>query len=395
MRRRPMRFLRQGRTRAPLGPTRMTLRLSLALAVLLLLLPATAAADDTPPVVTYSVNGIVGTNSWYRGSNQGNFIVVHWSASDPDGPLIDSSGCEPAIQVNGPNAGTTRTCWAKSAGGETTITTKNLKIDADPPTGVAAGLSRAPDFNGWYNHPVGVGWSGSDATSGIASCSSVAYSGPDRSSAPVNGGCTDQAGNGASAGLTLNYDATAPVLAKVAVASRAVSDVVQWASSSSADTAVVQRWARGNKDQPVVYRGSGTRFLDAKIQSSVEYMYSVQTFDQAGNASRKISIAGLPKVLTLRKLPYVPRAATKPVLRWGRVRHATYYHVQLFRGSKRILAAWPIKNELGLPAAWKWSGHRYRLSPGHYRWYLWAGIGRRSFAQYKTVGSARFIVPRR
>jgi len=342
--------------------------------------------------VTATVEGIAGTNGWWRGSTYGNLVVLHWTVTGSQ-PLT-TNGCEPSITIPGPTTGVTKTCTAQNPEG-TFIKSTTIRIDAEPPTGVAAGLSRAPDFNGWYNHPVGVGWSGNDATSGIASCSSVAYSGPDRSSAPVNGGCTDQAGNGASAGLTLNYDATAPVLAKVAVASRAVSDVVQWASSSSADTAVVQRWARGNKDQPVVYRGSGTRFLDAKIQSSVEYMYSVQTFDQAGNASRKISIAGLPKVLTLRKLPYVPRAATKPVLRWGRVRHATYYHVQLFRGSKRILAAWPIKNELGLPAAWKWSGHRYRLSPGHYRWYLWAGIGRRSFAQYKTVGSARFIVPRR
>ena len=31
--------------------------------------------------------------------------------------------------------------------------------------------------------------------------------------------------------------------------------------------------------------------------------------------------------------------------------------------------------------------------PGKYRWYAWAGIGRRSFARYNRIGSARFIVP--
>jgi hypothetical protein len=121
----------------------------------------------------------------------------------------------------------------------------------------------------------------------------------------------------------------------------------------------------------------------------------VQTVDQAGNASAKISVAALAKVLTLRKLPYVPRVAPKPILRWARKRGAAYYHVQLFRGSKRILASWPAAHQLGLPTVWRWSGHRYRLAPGRYRWYVWEGLGARSFARYRTIGSAQFIVPKR
>jgi hypothetical protein len=71
---------------------------------------------------------------------------------------------------------------------------------------------------------------------------------------------------------------------------------------------------------------------------------------------------------------------------------ARYYNVQLFRGPKRVLAAWPATHQLGVPAGWKWDGRSYRLRPGHYRWYVWAGFGARSFAQYRTVGSAAFIV---
>ena len=37
--------------------------------------------------MTYSIDGIVGTNGWYRGSTSGNFVVVHWSVSDPDSPI--------------------------------------------------------------------------------------------------------------------------------------------------------------------------------------------------------------------------------------------------------------------------------------------------------------------
>ncbi len=350
--------------------------------------------DTTPPVVTYSVNGIVGTNGWYRGSSSGNFITVNWTVSDPDGPILSTTGCEPGDPIAGPNKGTTRTCSATSDGGTTTITTKNLKVDADPPTGVAASFARAADFNGWFNHPVAVTWQGSDATSGIATCSATTFAGPDQANAPIGGGCADQAGNFAPAPVSINYDSTPPVLSKARVDSRNGSDVVTWTSSSPSDTAVVQRWQRGTKGQPVVFRGAGAGFMDKKVTPGLEYVYAVQTFDQAGNASKRRLVAGLAKIVTMRKLPYVPRVAEKPILRWAGVKGADYYNVQLYRGSKRVYAAWPTTNHLGLPAGWRWNGKRHRLSAGKYRWYVWAGFGARSFARYRTVGSAQFVVPR-
>jgi hypothetical protein len=45
-----------------------------------------------------------------------------------------------------------------------------------------------------------------------------------------------------------------------------------------------------------------------------------------------------------------------------------------------------------MPRTWTWTGHRYRLTRGHYRWYAWAGFGPRSSARYELLGSARFIV---
>ena len=279
--------------------------------------------------------------------------------------------------------------------GTVSVTTKVLKVDADPPAGVSANFARGADFNGWYNHPVGVTWQGSDATSGIASCGASTYAGPDAAGNAGGGSCTDKAGNTASSSIAINYDATAPVLKKVRVDSKAGSDLVHWASTSPSDTVVVQRWARGNeKQQAVLFRGSGTAFADGKVAPGLEYNYAVQTFDQAGNASKRIVVAGLPKVLLLGKTGYVPRAAAKPILRWNRVHGAQYYNVQLYRGTKRVFAAWPVKNQLGLPAGWRWNGKRQRLSPGKYRWYVWAGFGARSFAHYQTVGSAQFIVPR-
>jgi hypothetical protein len=357
---------------------------------------APSASPDTSPVI----DGVVGSNGWYRGNGPGlDYVYLHWNYTDPNNLVDHTVGCEPVYRVDGPTTatGTSITCTAylkPYPGGGSVSWTQVLKIDADAPTGVTAALSRGADFNGWFNHPVAVSWGGSDAASGIAGCSTATYSGPDKGSAPVSGGCTDIAGNFAAAPVSINYDATAPVLSKAAVDSRNGSDVVTWKSSSPSDTAVVQRWQRGTKNQPVVFRGAGASFQDKKVAAGLEYMYAVQTFDQAGNASKRRLVAGLAKVVTMRKLPYVPRVADQPILHWAAVKGADYYNVQLYRGSKRVYAAWPTTNHLGLPAKWRWNGKRHRLSPGKYRWYVWAGFGARSFARYRTVGSAQFVVPR-
>src|ERR671923_1627205 len=383
MRRRPTQLIRWGRKGVSLG-----LIVGGTGAVLSFGLPG-ASADPLP--ITYTIDGIQGTNGWYRGSAYGNLVVVRWTINVP---VIQD--CQHAMPVNGPTTGTTRSCTITlTNGSQLTATTAVIKIDADPPTGLAASASRAPDFSGWYNHPVGMSWRGSDATSGIAACSTVTYSGPDRAGAAMRGGCTDRAGNSASAPVSINYDATAPVMSKLWVRSGPGSDVVHWKSTSPADTLVLRRLARGSNKEAVVFRGTGTTFTDKRIRSNVEYRYIGQTIDQAGNGSRQVSVTALPKVLTLQKTPYVPRAAPKPILRWSAKRGAAYYHVQLFRGSKRVLAAWPTTHQLGLPATWKWAGHRFRLRRGHYRWYVWAGIGPRSLAQYRAIGSAKFIMPKR
>lgn len=367
--------------------TRSTAAAALGLA-LFLILAATAAAST--PTISYSIDGISGTNGWYRGSTHGNNVVVHWSVS------LDatSTNCLAAITVPGPSSGTTRTCWAQNADGRATAVTRLIKIDGTPPTGIAGRLSRGPDFHGWYNHPVTVRWTGADATSGIAACTSRTYRGPDTGAAVVIGGCTDRAGNSGGSQVHLAYDATPPSLRKVTEQSTAAANILSWTSTSASDRIVVRRAVRGRKGQKRVFDGSASGFTDSTIHPAVQYLYSVQSFDQAGNASRVVSVIGRLKILTLQKRPYVPIAAPNPTLRWRRVGGAAYYNVQLFRGSRRIFAAWPTMHQVGLQATWKWSGHRFRLSPGQYRWYVWAGFGPRRLARYHAVGSGRFMLPR-
>jgi hypothetical protein len=367
--------------------TRSTTAAAVGLA-LFLMFAGTASAS--PPAISYSVDGIPGTNGWYRGSTHGDNIVLHWSVS----LTATSTSCLSAITIPGPTPGTTSTCWAQNADGRTTAVTRVLKIDGVPPTGLTARLSRRPDFRGWYNHPVAVSWRGTDATSGIAACSSATYRGPASAAATVNGGCTDRAGNGSTAPVHFAYDADPPTLNKVTEESTAESDILGWSSTSAADRILIRRKVRGHKAHTTVFYGSGASFADAKIRPGKEYRYTLRSFDEAGNASKAVSITAAPKILTLQKTSYVVHAAANPILRWGPVRGAAYYNVQLFRGSKRIYSTWPTMHQIGLSPGWRWAGRHYALAPGQYRWYVWAGFGSRKLARYRLVGSARFAISR-
>src|SRR5581483_5266813 len=98
-------------------------------------------------------------------------------------------------------------------GQATTQFSLQFKIDTDAPTVSSASVDRSPDSNGWYNHPVTVTFVGSDATSGIASCTSVSYSGPDSATATVGGVCKDKAGNTSNAAaFAVKYDSTPPTV---------------------------------------------------------------------------------------------------------------------------------------------------------------------------------------
>ena len=72
-------------------------------------------------------------------------------------------------------------------------------------------MARTPDANGWYNHAVTITFQGTDATSGVDSCTQVTYTGPDDPSLAVSGLCRDRAGNeSAPIQFTFKYDETPP-----------------------------------------------------------------------------------------------------------------------------------------------------------------------------------------
>jgi hypothetical protein len=172
----------------------------------LLVVPATSADHDgSPPVVSGAVTGTLGSNGWYVSD-----ALITWLISEPEGGILEVVGC-----VNGPVSGEGLhgpfSCSVTSHGGTGAGSTNQIKIDKTPPS-ISGGPDRSPDTNGWYTSPVQVTFGGTDATSGLAGCSSTTYSGPDTSGVGIEGTCRDNAGHTSSSSVAIAYDGTAPTV---------------------------------------------------------------------------------------------------------------------------------------------------------------------------------------
>ena len=177
--------------------------------------------------------------------------------------------------------------------------------------------------------------------------------------------------------------------------STAGSDVLSWSSTSPSDLVRIRRRVRGHKARTTVFHGGGTSFADDKIRPGKEYLYTVRSIDEAGNPSKAVTVAAPPKVLTLQKTPYVVHAAPSPILRWGPVRGADYYNLQLFRGARRIYSVWPTMHQVGLPPPG--DGPTVPITgTGAISLVRLGGLGPRKLARYRAVGDAAWCrAPRR
>ena len=124
--------------------------------------------------------------------------------------------CDPAKTYDGPDSASASISGScRDQAGNSKSASLTLKYDDTAPH-VTLVPGRASDSNGWFNRPVTVAFSGTDATSGLLSCDAPkTYGGPDDSSASVSGLCRDRAGNAGGAAIGLAYDATAPAVSAV------------------------------------------------------------------------------------------------------------------------------------------------------------------------------------
>jgi hypothetical protein len=339
--------------------------------------------------VGWSAFGTSLTPGWYVSD-----VWINWTLTNISPPLqVD---CAPVHLVSD-TGGQTATCSAKDASGTTTKTTTDIRIDRTPPS-VVANADRPADAGGFYNHSLSAAWSGADATSGIASCTSTPYSGPDGTGISLTGSCKDKAGNvSATVPLVFNYDATPPALANVTATAGDAGARLAW-QASGADKVMVMRSPTGARaaQSAVVYEGAADTFTDSGLKNGTRYTYLVQAVDTAGNAA-SASTSVTPNADASTKHLLSPGSASSlsrpPMLRWRKIARASYYNVQLFRHGKKILSAWPTKPHYQLRSVWTYRGHRHRLGKATYTWLLWGGYGRRSEHRYgKLLGKRTFVI---
>lgn len=279
------------------------------------------------------------------------------------------------------------TCLVSADGSNWIPLPVTIRLDKTAPSLTGVAPSRGADTNGWYRSPVDVRFFGDDATSGVAGCSSGTYSGPDAAAAQVVGRCWDRAGNVSAPGtFDLRYDATAPSLARVTASGRDHKVRLEWAVPDAVDVELLREGRR------LLSGGPSGAMVDRRLRNGHRYQYVVSATDAAGNtAKRALTVVPGPRLLG-------PRAGVAldhpPLLRWTRIRGADYYNVQVFRGKRKVLSAWPTRPKLRLPAAWRYAGHKRRLKPGRrYRWFVWPGDGARERNEYgRLIGARTFVI---
>jgi hypothetical protein len=328
---------------------------------------------------------------------------VHW-IFDP-GLLTPVAGTACAngkdLVIADDTAGTELTCSVTNLLSGTLTQTATVRVDQTPPAVAGAVPARPPDHNGWYNHPVAFGFTGSDATSGVAGCDSVTYGGPDSPAAQVAGACHDVAGNSSTGTAPLKYDATPPTITAIPQNSNDGEVRLKWSGSPDAVEYSVTR-SPGHDDEPssTVYTGPSQSFTDNSVTEAETYTYAISASDAAANSSVVVIVAtpGGAQTVSPGKLTTDSRRllpSTLPRLRWRRVAHADYYNVQVYRGHRKVLSAWPAGTHLQLRPTWRFRGKRFLLTPGRYHWYAWPGYGRRRAHQYgRMITHKQFTVKR-
>ena len=139
----------------------------------------TVRRDTTPPQVTsVSPGRAPDSNGWYNHA-----VALTFAGSDATSGI---ASCD-APTYSAPDSGSAAVAGVcRDAAGNTSAPVAfALKYDGTAPQ-AGASLARGPDANGWYSKPITVSFAGSDATSGIASCTAPGtYTGPDAAAASV------------------------------------------------------------------------------------------------------------------------------------------------------------------------------------------------------------------
>jgi HYR domain len=169
---------------------------------------------------------------------------------------------------------------------------------------------------------------------------------------------------------------------------------VVWNKPTDIDYSHVTIWRK--RVGATSWKRLGTRrarstFLDEPVPNDVRFVYSLRSFDVAGNGSPPVTVAGrASRILSPR---YGAVLSSPPLVDWTSVRNATYFNMQLWRSGRKILSVWPSRSSYRLQATWRYGGRRYSLGRARYRIYVWPGFGAKSAVDYgRLLGWTSFTV---
>ncbi len=236
--------------------------------------------DKTPPVVTHTLTPVPDASGWARVDT-----TVSFAATDA---LSGVASAPPPVTVTIEGATQPVTGTATDQAGNAATATVAVSLDTTPPV-IIPMVSPPPNANGWHTSDVTVGFTCSDATSGVATCPPPVVVSTEGANQVVSGTAVDVAGNSASASVTLNLDTTPPTLTSTltpapnAAGWTRVDTIVSFAATDAL---------------------SGVASVSAPVTITTEGATQLVTgtaTDQAGNtatASVAVSLDRTPPVLT-------------------------------------------------------------------------------------------------
>ena len=227
-----------------------------------------AAAPTIAPVLT----GTLGSNGWYTSA-----VNLSWSIRSTS-PIISQAGCAArTISADTTATGVTYTCTVTNATG-TTARSVTVKKDSSTPV-TKATVTPTANILGWRKTTTTVTFSGTDAQSGIASCSPAVSLGQGKGQSAA-GQCRNGAGLLNTATATgINVDLTAPGV----TLSRPVGGAVY-----ALNSAVTAQYACADALSGLA-ACLGTVPNGARIYTSTRgtRSFSVSALDVAGNTTTK------------------------------------------------------------------------------------------------------------
>ncbi|MGE0134404.1 MAG: beta strand repeat-containing protein [Dehalococcoidia bacterium] len=163
--------------------------------------------DKTAPTSVFLsiIAGTPGSNGWYISD-----VTVRTNGTDSVSPVTCTADQFQTTDTTPAGQDFNGSC-TNAAGLVTNASTLNVKLDETAPTATLGVFSGTLGLNGWYTSNVVMETTGTDAHSGIASCTSNQSFTNETTGITVNGSCMDAAGHVTNAApFNLKIDKTGP-----------------------------------------------------------------------------------------------------------------------------------------------------------------------------------------